>query len=116
MYISSSVIEVHALIANKERRKNIYKYVNYVVSDHLRPELSSSKTGLSNGAEAKFPPLPFQVLFRKNDDTMDCHTVPVETHTSCNCGCDVDAAQCSKEQVRVTSQVNAVPHWCQSRC
>ena len=44
----------------------------------------------------------FEVLLRKTTadglSEMACSTVHIESHDSCKCGCDVEAAQCSDLQ------------------
>ena len=44
----------------------------------------------------------FEVLLRKTTSDglseMACSTVHIESHDSCKCGCDVEAAQCSDLQ------------------
>jgi len=55
----------------------------------------------------------FEVLLRKTNadgmSEMACSTVHIESHDSCKCGCDVEAAQCSNLQ-------NYDHHFCKCRC
>lgn len=37
---------------------------------------------------------------------MACSTVHIESHDSCKCGCDVEAAQCSNLQVSLSEAMN----------
>ncbi len=56
----------------------------------------------------------FQVMFRKlptsgSSSGMECSTVEVETHSSCKCGCDLEASLCSPKQ-------KYDHHFCKCRC
>ena len=71
---------------------HIHKYLNSA------PENRDRRTTLSLCAFQEF-----EVLLRKTNavgmSEMACSTVHIESHDSCKCGCDVEAAQCSDLQV-----------------
>ena len=43
-----------------------------------------------------------KVLFRTSSGEVQCSTFELEEHLSCKCGCDVESAHCTANQVRPT--------------
>ena len=40
-----------------------------------------------------------EVLFRSYNNEVQCSTIELEEHTECRCGCDIESANCTNNQV-----------------
>eukprot|EP00095_Tigriopus_kingsejongensis_P011808 maker-scaffold71_size417697-snap-gene-2.16 protein:Tk11808 transcript:maker-scaffold71_size417697-snap-gene-2.16-mRNA-1 annotation:"GA20104" len=52
---------------------------------------------------------PIQVIAKRGSQTFNCSTIELEAHRDCRCGCEIDASNCSADQVFVQTL-------CQCQC